>query len=74
MRLDIYASLDGSYSFFDGHRAWLHLTIGLGMIPQEVHEIPEAVPLFSEFLRRYAGNITVHPSGPVLLLAPSWFA
>lgn len=73
MTVELYVTLDGTDSRFDGRRAHKHLTQSLAMTSHTKDETPEIASLFDEWLSRYSDNIAVHPNGAVFLLAPSWF-
>lgn len=73
MSVDLYVTLDGTDSRFDGRRAWTHLTKNLAMIPCSLEEVQELLPFFEKWMKKYSDNITVHPSGPIILLPPMWF-
>lgn len=73
MTVELYVTLDGTDSRFDGRRAHKHLTQSLAMTPRTVNEAPEIASIFEEWLKHYSDNIAVHPNGAVFLLAPSWF-
>jgi len=73
MSIDLYVTLDGTDSRFDGRRARLHLTKGLAMRNQK---LPDSIPLFIAFenwLNQHTETITVHPNGAIILLPPDWF-
>lgn len=73
MSVEGYASLDGSDRRFDGQRAQQHLTGGLAMRARTPDESPHLVARFEGWLARHSDTISVHPSGPVFLLPPTWF-
>lgn len=73
MTVDLYVTLDGTDARFDGHRARTHLTSGLGMVARTGDELPEMRDLFERWLDRHRQSVTVHPLGPVFLLASEWF-
>ncbi|MUG97920.1 hypothetical protein F7734_38665 [Scytonema sp. UIC 10036] len=73
MTVELYVTLDGKDSRFDGRRAHNHLTQGLAMIPRSVNEAPEVETIFKTWLNLRSGSIAVHPNGPVFLLPPFWF-
>jgi hypothetical protein len=73
MTVELYVTLDGKDSSFDGHRAQNHLTHNLAMIPRSADEVPEVATIFNHWLNHHSGSVTVHPKGPVFLLPPSWF-
>jgi len=73
MSIELYVTLDGTDSRFDGRRARLHLTKGLAM---STNKLPENIYLFIAFenwLNQHIDTITVHPSGAVILIPPEWF-
>lgn len=73
MTVELYVAIDGTDSYFDGHRAKSHLTRSLAMISRRANETPEVATIFNQWLNIHSGNVTVHPSGAVFLLPPSWF-
>jgi hypothetical protein len=73
MTIDLYVTLDGTDSRFDGRRAWTHLTNSLAMKARNVNESAELLPLFRHWLARNSSAIRVHPSGTIFLTAPDWF-
>jgi hypothetical protein len=73
MTIDLYVTLDGTDSRFDGQRAWTHLTSNLAMVAQSSESAPDLLTLFNQWLARNSSIITVHPSGPVFLVPPKWF-
>lgn len=73
MTVELYVTLDGTDSRFDGLRAHKHLTQSLGMTPRTRDEVKEIAIIFDEWLSRHSDCIAVHPNGAVFLLAPSWF-
>lgn len=73
MSIELYITLDGTDSRFDGRRARLHLTKGLGMISKK---LPDSISLFIAFdnwLSQHTETITVHPNGAIILIPPEWF-
>jgi hypothetical protein len=73
MTVELYVTLDGSDSRFDGRRAQNHLTQSLAMIPRRMNESPEIATIFNQWLNRHSDSVTVHPKGAVFLLPPLWF-
>lgn len=73
MTVELYVTLDGTDSRFDGRRAQSHLTRSLAMIPRRANEAPEVATIFHQWLDRHLDSVTVHPNGAVFLLPPSWF-
>lgn len=74
MSLDLYVSLDGVDSRFDGNRAWTHLCDGLGMSLVHLEEAGDRISRhFSRWLSTRAEADTLHPAGPRILIPPSWF-
>lgn len=74
MDLETYASLDELETRFDGNVAQRHLTIQLSMQPVPIDEAPpEVTSSFRTWHKRFAERITLHPRGPILLLAPPWW-
>jgi hypothetical protein len=73
MTVALYVTLDGTDSRFDGRRAWTHLTSNLAMSCYPLNELPGVKPLFEHWLSCHSELITVHPSGPMILLPPQWF-
>jgi hypothetical protein len=73
MTIATYVTLDGVDSRFDGHRAQTHLTKNLAMRPHELSMLPTLQSAWSTWLTDQQDWITVHPAGPTILLAPTWF-
>ncbi|MGB3517033.1 MAG: hypothetical protein WBA43_11295 [Elainellaceae cyanobacterium] len=73
MTIDFYATLDGVYKNFDGHRARVHLTDCLGMTAINAVQARKLLQIFEEWLKIFDDSIRVHPKGPIFLLPPSWF-
>ncbi len=73
MTVELYVTLDGTDSRFDGRRAQSHLTRSLAMIPRRANEAPEVATIFNQWLDRHLDSVTVHPNGAVFLLPPLWF-
>lgn len=73
MSLRLYATLDGTEAMFDGTKARVHLTRRLAMVPRPLEERPELRPAFDKWLDRHSGRISIHPTGPIILSAPTWF-
>ena len=74
MTLNFYVKLDITERTFDGARAREHLTERLAMAPKQLHESLGLARRFAEWHKRYDHAISLHPSGPVALTPPSWFA
>ena len=70
MTTQLYASLDGTDTRFDGHRAQTHLTRALAM---HILAGPDVPPPFDTWLKRHVDAIQLHPTGPRILLPPPWF-
>ncbi len=70
MTVELYATLDGSDTRFDGHRAQSHLTRHLAMTPAAVANGP---PGFRTWADRHQAHIQLHPAGAQILLPPPWF-
>lgn len=73
MTVELYVTVDGTDSRFDGRRAQNHLTQSLGMIPRRTNQAPEIATIFNQWLNRRSGSVTVHPNGAVFLLPPLWY-
>jgi len=73
MTVDFYVTLDGVYSRFDGRRARMHLTKGLGMTAIHLSDMEKLEMRFDQWLRNFKDSIRVHPRGPVILVPPAWF-
>jgi len=73
MKVELYVTLDGTDSRFDGHNAHNHLTRSLAMTLCKYNESPEIAIIFNQWLNRQSSSINVHPNGAVFLLPPSWF-
>ncbi len=71
--IGLYVTLDGTDSRFDGRRARLHLTKGLGMTSKKLLENHELSKVFENWLSYHSDSITVHPNGATILLPPTWF-
>ncbi len=74
MSLPLYASLDESEPKFDGNLAHTHLTKQLNMTLTIPETTPAIATHFDHWLATQTNHIRVHPSGPMLLVAPIWFA
>lgn len=74
MSVALYAALDQHAESFDGSQARSHLVDRLAMDPKTAVQAPEVADAFALWLRLHAASVAVHPSGPVFLLPPSWFA
>lgn len=73
MSVVIYTSFNDGSHLLDGHKAQIHLTTGLGMIPVTPEEAPKANDHFNYWRTRHEDYVQVHPDGPVLLMSPEWF-
>ncbi len=73
MTINLYITLDGQDTRFDGRRAWLHLTRGLMMNRVEAHEDPSITEAFHDWLKLHQNSIKVHPHGAIFLCPPKWF-
>lgn len=73
MTVELYVTLDGTDSRFDGRRAHSHLTRSLAMIPRRANEAPEVATIFNQWLDCHSDSVTVHPNGSIFLLPPLWF-
>lgn len=73
MTLALYSTLDGTDSRFDGRRAWMHFSKNLAMTSRPLSETGAVQKHFAHWLEVHADAITVHPSGPIILVGPQWF-
>ncbi|WGV24615.1 hypothetical protein [Halotia branconii] len=73
MTVELYVTLDGTDSRFDGRNAHNHLTQSLAMTHYKYNESPEIAVIFNEWINHHSNSINVHPNGAVFLLPPSWF-
>jgi hypothetical protein len=73
MTMPLYASLDGTDTRFDGHRAQRHLTSGIGMGAVPAGQGMATTPGFASWLEQHDELVTLHPAGPVVLTVPDWF-
>lgn len=73
MTLPLYTSLDESEPKFDGNLAQTHLQHRLSMYLASAKESPHISEAFSNWQHLNADHIRIHPSGPLFLVAPSWF-
>jgi hypothetical protein len=73
MTVDFYVTLDGVYSRFDGRRARMHLTKGLGMTAIHLSDMEKLEMRFDQWLRNFEDSIRIHPRGPIILIPPAWF-
>lgn len=73
MTIGLYATLDGADTRFDGRRAQEHLVNKLAMTPAEHTRTPQLASAFARWPQIHDNTITLHPSGPILLLPPSWY-
>lgn len=77
MTIDFYVKLDGVYSYFDGRRARMHLTKGLGMTAVNLvtsgTELENLAITFDKWFKTFKDSIRVHPRGPIVLIPPLWF-
>ena len=74
MTLPLYTSLDESEPKFDGNLAQTHLHRQLSMHLTPAVESPHISQAFTTWQDFNADHIRIHPSGPLFLVAPSWFA
>ena len=70
MTLNLYTSLGGTDTRFDGHRARDHLTRRLAMAPVGVESVRSA---FHAWMAQREHVIQLHPSGAQILVPPAWF-
>ncbi|MBI3965323.1 MAG: hypothetical protein HY329_06780 [Chloroflexi bacterium] len=70
--VEMYAELDATTKLLDGGRARLHLTKGLGLIPESGIEAPDIAARFRSWADGLRDQIRVHPDGPVFLSPPEW--
>jgi len=73
MSIDLYASLDGTDSRFDGRRARLHLINNLAMTIHDLSESPQISKAFENWLFQHSDAINVHPKGISILMPPEPF-
>jgi hypothetical protein len=73
MTMARYAAISDGTHLLDGNRAQTHLTSRLGMRRVASGESAAVDRQFAAWLGRHKEEITVHPGGPVFLLAPEWF-
>lgn len=71
MTVDLYVTLDGIDSRFDGQRARIHLTRNLGMVTVVPEE--SLSKIFSDWLSNHSEVVQIHPRGATILLPPNWF-
>lgn len=74
MSMPLYTSLDESEPKFDGNLAHTHLTKQLNMSLTTPAASPTMAIHFDHWLATQTNHIRIHPSGPMILVAPSWFA
>jgi hypothetical protein len=74
MTISVYAALNDGSHLLDGHKAQTHLTRGLGMIVVHPGDVPHLDVAFDRWMRRHEEDISIHPSGPVILMSPRWFS
>jgi hypothetical protein len=72
MTIEVYTTLDGTDTRFDGRRARLHLTKGLAMEQLQRDDAPLVKNAFNTWMEQHESRINVHPKGPVFLLPPDW--
>ena len=72
MTIPVYATLDGTDSRFDGHRARMHLANNLSMASRDGDDAAGILPHFQRWLSLHADSINVHPDGPVFIVPPEW--
>ncbi len=73
MTLSLYTSLDESDPKFDGNLAQTHLQRQLSMQLVTPNASPHIARAFAAWQATHTNHIRIHPSGPKLLIAPSWF-
>jgi hypothetical protein len=73
MSVQLYVSLDGVDSRFDGRRAQSHLVKNLGMVTKQLIDAPGLFDLFNQWMYKNSERINIHPNGPVFLMPPTWF-
>ena len=74
MSMPLYTSLDESEPKFDGNLAQTHLQRQLNMRLTTPTDSPHVARAFVTWQAFHTNRIRVHPSGPLFLEAPSWFA
>jgi hypothetical protein len=73
MNMQTYCQLDETDRRFDGNRARMHLTNGLGMGLITNEQSPEIATAFVSWLHTHSRSILVHPSGAKFLVPPDWY-
>jgi len=73
MSMPLYTSLDESEPKFDGNLAQSHLQRQLNMRLTTPDESPHISQAFTTWQATQINHVWVHPSGPLFLVAPSWF-
>jgi hypothetical protein len=73
MTTGLYATLDGTDSRFDGHKARLHLTRRLAFEERRADASPQLAAAFARWLAPLPPAVRVHRDGPVFLLPPPWW-
>lgn len=73
MTIEFYSQIDATHPLFDGKRAWTHLVNNLGMDIVELNHTPQLASMFDKWIAKNQRSITIHPTGPKILLAPKWF-
>jgi len=73
MSMPLYTSLDESEPKSDGNLAQSHLQRQLNMHLTTSDESPHVSQVFTTWQATQANHVRVHPSGPLFLVAPSWF-
>lgn len=73
MTLPLYTSLDESEPKFDGNLAQTHLQRQLSMRVTTAEEAPHISQAFRNWQELNTHHIRINPSGPLFLVAPSWF-
>jgi hypothetical protein len=71
MSIKEYCSIDQKEFCFDGARAKRHLIHNLNFVAYPLSEFPKLKKLFCIWLEKHEKNITVHPSGAVILVKDS---
>ncbi len=74
MSMPLYVSLDEGEPKFDGNLAQTHLQRQLNMRLTTPSESPLIAQAFAVWQAAQVNHIRIHPSGPMFLIAPSWFA
>jgi hypothetical protein len=67
-----YTALNDGTHVMDGHRAWKHLTMALGMRLLSDVEVGQVMGKFGGWLESQAGAVSVRGGEPALLVPPPW--